>query len=106
MTNITETLYNSVTMIQQLINDEKFTNIQKAQAGLTRLFIDAEKTTSFYRVLKNDQSLGVLVPDKIWKSLLEDLEALSSPNYRNRITISRKDKKIYTSAQVKKQLGL
>ena len=106
MTNITETLYNSVTMIQQLINDEKFTNIQKAQAGLTRLFIDAEKTTSFYGVLKNDQSLGVLVPDKIWKSLLEDLEALSSPNYRNRITISRKDKKIYTSAQVKKQLGL
>jgi len=26
-------------MIQQLINDEKFTNIQQAQAGLTRLFI-------------------------------------------------------------------
>ena len=93
-------------MIQQFINDEKFTNIQKAQAGLTRLFLDAEKTTSFYRVLKNDQSLAVLVPDKIWRSLIEDLEALSSQNYKNRIALSRKDKKTYTSAQVKKQLEL
>jgi PHD/YefM family antitoxin component YafN of YafNO toxin-antitoxin module len=77
-------------MIQQLINDEKFTNIQQAQAGLTRLFIDAEKNGSFYRVLKNDQSLGVLIPDKIWKSIIEDLEALSSPNYRLCIAKSRK----------------
>jgi len=105
LTTIIEVLYNSV-MIQQLINDEKFTNIQKAQAGLTRLFINAEKTSSFYRVLKNDQSLGVLVPDIIWKSLIEDLEALSSPAYRNRVAKSRRDKKNYTSAQIKKQLGL
>ncbi|MEK7633890.1 MAG: hypothetical protein AAB437_03535 [Patescibacteria group bacterium] len=93
-------------MIQQLINDEKFTNIQKAQAGLTRLFIDAQNTSSFYRVLKNDKSLGVLIPENIWMSLVEDLEALSSPSYKNRISLSRKDKKIYTSAQVRKQLGL
>ena len=39
-------------MITQLIRDEKFTNIQKAQAGLTRLFRLAAKTGSFYRVLK------------------------------------------------------
>ena len=30
-------------MITQLIRDEKFTNIQKAQAGLTRLFRLAAK---------------------------------------------------------------
>ncbi len=93
-------------MIQQLINDERFTNIQRAQAGLTRLFLEAKKTGSFYRVMKNDQPLGVLLPDDLWQSLTEDLEALSSPNYRSRISKARKEKKSYTIFEVKKQLGL
>ncbi|OGG15521.1 hypothetical protein A3D77_06790 [Candidatus Gottesmanbacteria bacterium RIFCSPHIGHO2_02_FULL_39_11] len=81
-------------MIQQLINDEKFTNIQKAQAGLTRLLANAEKSSSFYTVLKNDKPLGTLVPRKMWESLLEDLEALSSPYYRAFIAQSRKSKRV------------
>jgi hypothetical protein len=93
-------------MIKQLINDEKFTNIQKAQAGLTRLFLEAKKTGSFYRVLKNDQSLGVLLPDSLWQSLVEDLEALSSPNFRKKIAKTRKEKKTIKASEVKKQLGL
>ena len=93
-------------MIQQLINDEKFTNIQKAQAGLTRLFARAHETSSFYRVLKNDQPLGVLIPEKIWRSLVEDLEALSSPSYRSRINKARRQKKTISSSQLKKQLAL
>jgi len=48
-----------VYMIKQLSNDEKFTNIQRAQAGLTRLFEDAQETGIFYRVMKNDEPLGV-----------------------------------------------
>jgi len=105
LTNIIELLYTSV-MIQQLINDEKFTNIQQAQAGLTRLFLHAENTSSFYRVLKNDKSLGVLIPEKMWLSLVEDFEALSSPNYRNRIAKTRKEKKVIPASVVKKQLGI
>ena len=93
-------------MIQQLINDEKFTNIQKAQAGLTRLFNHAHETSSFYRVLKNDQPLGVLIPEKIWRSLVEDLEALSSPSYRSRIDKARRQKKTISASQFKKQLAL
>jgi len=93
-------------MIKQLINDEKFTNIQKAQAGLTRLFLEAKKTGSFYRVLKNDQPLGVLLPDRLWQSLVEDLEALSSPNFRQKIAKARKEKKTIKASEVKKQLGL
>jgi PHD/YefM family antitoxin component YafN of YafNO toxin-antitoxin module len=93
-------------MIKQLINDEKFTNIQKAQAGLTRLFLEAEETGSFYRVLKNDQSLGVLLPDSLWQSLVEDLEVLSSPNFRQKIAKARKEKKTIKASEVKKQLGL
>ena len=93
-------------MFQQLINDEKFTNIQKAQAGLTRLFAEAEKSLSFYTVLKNDKPLGALVPRRMWESLLEDLEALSSPNYRKMIARSRADKRRYSAEEVKKRLGM
>lgn len=76
-------------MIQQLINNEKFTNIQNAQAGLTKLFAGAKKSGSFYRVLKNDEPLGVLIPNSLWIGITEDLEALSSPNYRARIARAR-----------------
>lgn len=93
-------------MIQQLINDEKFTNIQKAQAGLTRLFIKAKNTMSFYRVMKNDKPLGVLVPENLWENLVEDLEALSSPTYLARIKKSRSQKRRYTLEQIKKEANL
>ena len=93
-------------MIQQLINDQKFTNIQKAQAGLTRLFADAEKTESFYTVLKNDEPLGVLLPRRMWEGLTEDLEAMSSPNYKKRIAAARKEKKRYSAEEIKKWLGV
>lgn len=90
-------------MIQQLINDEKFTNVQKAQSGLTRLFAQAEETASFYTVLKNDKPLGALVPRKMWESLLEDLEALSSPNYRRMIAESRKSERV-SADQIRKMV--
>lgn len=90
----------------QIITDEKFTNIQKAQAGLTRLFRDADETSSFYRVMKNDQPLGVLIPNSLWEDFIEDMEALSSLNYRADIQKARKDKKRYTSEEVKKQLDI
>ncbi len=93
-------------MIKQLINDEKLVNIQTAQAGLTKLLRAAEKSGSFYRVLKNDESLGVLLPQTMWESLVEDLEALSSPNYRARIAKARSENKTIKSSDVKKQLGL
>lgn len=76
-------------MFQQLIADQKFTNIQGAQAGLTRLFSHADKQGSFYTVLKNDQPLGVLIPQRVWESWTEDWEAASSPRYLKRIAESR-----------------
>lgn len=93
-------------MIQQLISDEKFTNIQKAQAGLTRLFRSAAKTGSFYRVLKNDEALGVLIPNNMWEDFVEDLEAMSSPRYLTRIAQARKEKKYLTMGQIKRELEL
>jgi PHD/YefM family antitoxin component YafN of YafNO toxin-antitoxin module len=91
-------------MNKQLINDEKFTNIQKAQAGLTRIFEKARKDASFYRVMKNDQPLGVLIPEDLWESITEDIEALSSENFRHKITRARTDKQRFSASQIKKMI--
>lgn len=92
--------------MKQLISDEKFVNIQKAQAGLTRLLLAAQKEDIFYRVLKNDKPLGVLIPENLWQSFVEDFEALSSTSYRARIAKARAEKKTISASKVKKQLGL
>lgn len=91
---------------RQLIVDEKFTSIQKAQAGLAKLLVLAEKEESFYRVLKNNKPIGVLLPNKAWESLLEDLEALSSQKYLSQIRKARLEKKTISSSQVKKRLRI
>jgi len=92
-------------MHKQLITDEEFTSIQEAQAGLSRLFDRASKKGNFYRVMRNNKSLGVLIPDNLWESFLEDLEALSSPAYLRSIEEARKSKKLYSAKEVEKILG-
>lgn len=93
-------------MARQLIGREKFTSIQEAQGGLTKLLKKAEKDNTFYRVLRNNKSVGVLMPNKTWEGFLEDLEALSSKSYLESIGKARKEKKKYSSAEIKKELGI
>jgi len=96
-------------MIQQLINDEKFTNVQKAQAGITKLFLQAAKGRHFYRVMKNDTPLGVIIPNVLWEDLTEDLEALSSPTYLQSIQEAREEIKqgrFLDLDEIKKQLDM
>ena len=93
-------------MITQLIASEEFTNIQEAQSGLARLFKKAELKGNFYRVLRNNKPMGVLMPNKMWKSFVEDFQALSSPNYLKLIEKSRADKKRYSTAEVKEKLKI
>ena len=92
--------------MRQLIADEDFTSVQKAQAGLTKVFKKAEKDGKFVRVMRNNEAIGVLVPNRVWESFLEDLEAMSSENYLKRIAKTRADKVRYSSVQVKKMLGI
>lgn len=89
--------------MRQLIADEKFTNIQRAQAGLTRLFEEARKTMSFFRVMKNDKPLGVLIPNEMWEDFVEDMEAMSSPRYLAGIAKARKEKSGITMEELKKK---
>ena len=79
-------------MTKQLITREEFISIQKAQAGLAKLFVSASKKRVFFRVLSNNNSLGVLVPDNVWEALQEDIEALSSPSYLAMIEKARAEK--------------
>lgn len=90
----------------QLIANEGFTSVQKVQAGVTKILKKAEKDRKFVRVMRNNEPVGVLVPNRIWESLIEDLEAMSSENYLKRIAKSRADKIRYSSAQVKQMLGI
>lgn len=93
-------------MTQQLISSESFTSVQEAQAGLTKLFKYASKKNGFYRVLRNNRSLGVLIPNKVWDKLLEDLEALSSPEFISLIAKSRATLKRYSAKETKLKLKL
>lgn len=93
-------------MTQQLIRTEDFTSIQEAQAGLTKLFSKAALKGRFYRVMKSNRSLGVLIPDNVWDSFLEDLEALASPEYIETIAKSRASKKRFSAEEIKKELDL
>lgn len=92
--------------MRQLLTDEDFTSVQKVQAGVTKLLKRAEQDGKFIRIMRNNEPVGVLVPNQIWESFIEDLEAMSSPNYLKRIAKSRADKKTYTMEEVKNRLGI
>lgn len=92
--------------MNQLITYEDFTSVQELQAGATKLFLAAARKNKFYRVMRNKSPLGVLIPNNLWDSLLEDFEAISSPRYLETIKKSRRSRKFYTAAQVEKELGI
>lgn len=92
--------------MKQMLTDEDFTSVQKAQAGLTKIFQKAARDGKFIRVMRNNEPLGVLIPNDVWESYLEDLEALSSESYLKRVAKSRADKVRYNSSQIKKMLGI
>lgn len=92
-------------MNRQLITQEDFASVQEAQAGITRLFKKASSKNKFIRIIRNQEPLGVLIPNNVWDSLLEDFEASLSQRYRKDIAESRKSKKLYSSKQVKKMIG-
>lgn len=92
--------------MEQIISKEKYTSIHEAQAGLTKLLKEAEEDYSFYRVMRNDAPVGVLMPNRTWEAFLEDIEALSSENYLKKISRARRQKKRISLHQLKKELHI
>lgn len=64
--------------MRQLIIDEEFISVQKAQAGITKVFQEAESKGKILRVMRNNESLGVMIPNKIFLKFIKLLEELSS----------------------------
>lgn len=92
--------------MNQLITQEDFTSVQEVQAGTTKLFNKAFKANKFYRVMRNKKPLGVMIPNNVWDSLLEDFEAMSSLNYLKSIAQARKSKTFISAKEAKKLLGI
>ena len=92
-------------MNTQLITQEDFASVQEAQAGITKLFKKAANKGKFIRILRNQKPLGVLIPNNVWESLLEDFEASMSKTYKKDIAEARRSKKRYSSEEVKKMIG-
>ena len=92
-------------MNTQLITQEDFASVQEAQAGITKLFKKASNKGKFIRIIRNQKPLGVLIPNNVWESLLEDFEASLSQRYRKDIVESRRSKKRFSSEEVKKMIG-
>lgn len=93
-------------MVKQLIAQESFASVQEAQAGITKLFKKAAEEKKFYRVMRNQEPLGVLIPNEVWEDFIEDMEAASSQNFKKEIAKSRASKKRYSSEDIKRELGL
>lgn len=93
-------------MSPTLLRKERFASIQQAQAGLSRLLTQAELRGTFVRLMRHNKPIGVILPNKTWESLLEDLAACSSPTYLQSIAASRKDRKRYAAGRVKRLLKL
>lgn len=93
-------------MSPRFLRKERFASIQEAQAGLSKLLMQAELHGSFVRLMRHNKPLGVILPNKTWESLLEDLAAYSSSTYLRSIAVARRGKKRYAAAQVKRLLKI
>lgn len=93
-------------MARDLIQQEEFASVQEVQAGISRILAGAEQRGSFIRVIKNSQPIGVLMPNSVFENLAEDILALGSPSYLLNVYKARKEKKRYSSKEVKKLLGV
>lgn len=75
----------------QLLTSQKIISTKHFQSQFASATREAAKDKKFYNIVRNSKSIGVFIPKEMWEDLLEDMEALSSPNYLKRIAQSRKE---------------
>ena len=78
-------------MSQVLLQAQKIISTRNFQSQFAKMVKNAEEQGIYYNVVKNGESIGVFLPAHFWESLLEDMEALSSPNYLKSIEEARKE---------------
>ncbi len=63
--------------MRQFIADEEFVSVQAVQTSFTKFARKAEKRGKILRIMRNNESLGVFIPNKIFLKFIKLLESLS-----------------------------
>jgi len=89
-------------MLQTLkvLKREKVTNIKELQKSPSR------HLQGITRILRGKKTLGYFLNEEIFSNLIEDMEAMSSPNFIKSITRARKSKKHTPLSSLIKKYGV
>ncbi len=80
-------------MSQKLLRSQKIISTRQFQSQFAKMVKNAEEQGIYYNVVRQGETVGVFLPTLFWESLLEDMEALSSPNYLASIAEAREQYK-------------
>ncbi|NQU99335.1 MAG: hypothetical protein HQ538_01235 [Parcubacteria group bacterium] len=84
----------------RLLKNEGVVNIKELQKSPSRYL------QGITRILRGKQTLGYFLEEDAFSNLIEDMEAMSSPNYLKSIMRARKSKKLTPLAQIEKKYGV
>lgn len=89
-------------MLQTLktLKNETVVNIKELQKSPSR------HLQGLTRILRGKKTLGYFLDEGSFSDLVEDMEAMSSPNYLKSIVKARKSKKFTSLSKVEKKYGL
>ena len=82
------------------IQKERVVNIKELQKSPSR------HLKGITRILRGKKTIGHFLSERAFDDLLEDLEALSSPNFLKSIRAARKSRKYVTLEELEKRYGL
>lgn len=84
----------------RLLKNEGMVNIKELQKSPSR------HLQGVTRILRGKTTLGYFFAENIFSDLIEDMEAMSSPNYLRSVIRARQSKKLTPLSQVKKRYGV
>ena len=84
----------------KLLQNEGVVNIKELQKSPSRYL------QGLTRILRGKKTLGYFLSQDTFDDLIEDMEAMSSPNYLKSIMRARKTKKLTPLSQVEKSYGV
>lgn len=84
----------------QTLKNEEVVNIKELQKSPSRYL------QGLTRILRGKKTLGYFLDENTFSQLVEDMEAISSPNYLKSIQKARKSKKLISLSDVEKKYGI
>ncbi len=84
----------------KLLQNERVVNIKELQKSPSRYL------QGITRILRGKETLGYFLNEAVFSDLIEDIEAMSSPNYLKSIIRARQKKKLTSLSKVVKKYGI